>query len=196
MAVLLKFFKSDLGKVLLLLALAVLAASLIYRLGYSEGKGVWKTKHDAVVASAALAAKLQAEAWVIQAKRVKAEQDSIRDSMQAKLDALEERGQAVEPIIKEVVKYVTKKADAVCVVPDGFKWVYNSSLKLPSNSELAGSRPADVDAPTGITISGVAAVAAGNNTECAKRGEVIELWQSWYLQNKQVFERLAVTPVP
>lgn len=188
------FFKSELGKLLLWVLFACFALGAFFVLGYYEGRQGWKAKYDAAVSEAALVARLQAEAWVEQAARIRAEQDGIVEDLKADIDALEERELPIKVVVKEVTKYVTKEADAVCTVPAGFKWMYNQSLDLPTGPKLAGSRPTDVDAPTGITLSGVATVSATNNAECAARGEIIESWQKWYLQNKSVFERLA--PVP
>jgi len=188
------FFKSELGKLLLWVLISCFTLGAFFVLGYYEGKQGWKAKYEAVVSEAALVARLQAEAWVEQAARIRAEQDGIVKDLKADIDALEEREMPIKVVVKEVTKYVTKEADAVCAVPAGFKWMYNESLDLPTNSKLAGSRPTDVDAPTGITLSRVATVSASNNAECAARGEIIESWQKWYLQNKSVFERLA--PVP
>lgn len=188
------FFKSEIGKLLLWVLFACFALGAFFVFGYYEGKQAWKSKYEAVVTEAALVARLQAEAWVEQAARIRSEQDDIVRDLKADIDALEERELPIRIVVKEVTKYVTEKADAVCAVPAGFKWVYNQSLNLPTTSQLAGSRPTDVDAPTGITLSRVATVSASNNAECAARGEIIESWQKWYLQNKSVFERLA--PVP
>jgi hypothetical protein len=93
-------------------------------------------------------------------------------------------------IIKEVKTYVTQKSDAACTIPVGFVWMYDQSL-APEAAGMAGGRPADVEAPSGVALSAVAETAASNNAECVERGAVIQSWQEWYVRNKDIYERAA-----
>lgn len=181
---------ASLSKYMIIAGLVAAVAGLLWWAGYLSGSGPWKARYEQHVAMQEFSAKFQADAWAKALVSVKAEQQEIVHEMAAKLKAAEDRQQPVKVVIKEVTKYVTSQADANCSVTDGFVWVYNSSLQLPTATELAGSKPRDVDAPSGITLSSVGAVAGENNTECVLRGEVIDAWQKWYLRNKASFDRL------
>lgn len=94
---------------------------------------------------------------------------------------------AKQPIIKEVKTYVTKQADAQCVIPAGFVSLHNQTL-AESVAELARSNTGDVDAASGVALSEVAEVTAFNNAECVERGKLIDVWQSWYVKERANFE--------
>lgn len=171
-------------------ALVAAVAGLLLAVGYQSGSAPWKAKHEQYVAMDAFAKKFQADAWAKAMASLKTEQEHIAKELGDQLKEAKEKQQPVRTVIKEVTKYVTSQADANCSVTDGFVWVYNSSLRLSTADELAGSRPRDVDAPSGIALSSVGAVAGENNAECVLRGEVIDAWQKWYLRNKASFDRL------
>lgn len=191
----LAFFKTDLGKLLVILALAAVAIGLVHLNAFNEGAAKWKAKHEQYVAREEFARKFQADAWAKALAAAKTEQAQIAKELGDQLKEAQEKQQPIKVVIKEVTKYVTPQADANCSVTDGFVWMYNSSLQLPTDSQLAASRPRDADAPSGIALSTVGAVAGENNAECVLRGEVIDAWQNWYLRNKAVFDRMAV-PAP
>lgn len=117
------------------------------------------------------------------AKQQKAEQDKIVADLKEELRLSKEQTEKVKVIIKEVPKYVTQKADAACTFTRGFEWVYN----VPLDPGLAGSPPGDVDAPTTLKASEVAAVSAENNAECVERGKIIDAWQEWYTRSRDAF---------
>lgn len=190
------FFSSKLVQLLVFALLVVVVILGFYREGVRDGSVAWKEKYDRHVATEAERQRQLLERSNSEIERLRLEQDAIVTDLRQKLDEAEGREAPVKVIIREVPRYVTQKADADCPITAGFQWVYNSSLVLPTDAELARSRPEDVDAPTGITLSGVATVAAENNTECAQRGEIIEQWNTWYLQNKRAFERLQLAAPP
>lgn len=121
------------------------------------------------------------------ARRADAKQKEVASKLQARIDELEARGPKVVTVIKEVPKYVTVESDAQCVVPAGFVWLHDESIK---DDPFSGSPPGDVEAPSGIALSEVARTVSENNAECAARGEVIRLWQEWYKENSLVFDEL------
>lgn len=107
-----------------------------------------------------------------------------------RLNTAARQKQETKTIIKEVKTYVTQQSDAACTIPAGFVWLHNQSLAGEAVGVAAG-RPADVDAPTGLALSTVAATVADNNAECVERGAVIAAWQDWYKRNKDSYERAA-----
>lgn len=115
------------------------------------------------------------------------ESDQLITDLIVKLEKAETKKQEIKYIVKEVPKYVTEKADAQCTITNGFVWMFNYSL----SGEVAGvaeSRPGDVDAPSDVKASEVAATAADNNSECVQRGKIIEAWQEWYRREKTIYE--------
>lgn len=121
-------------------------------------------------------------------EKAKTAQADIVDGLKSKLDALEKQKPIIKTVIKEVPKYVTVNADSQCTVTSGFVWLYDATLQT---SSLPDSGSANADAPSGITISRVAEIAGQNNAECAERGEVIALWQEWYVKNKSLFDEIS-----
>lgn len=116
------------------------------------------------------------------------QQEVTRLQLIAQLDKMDSRKPEVRIKIERVIEYVSRKADAQCVVPDGAVWL----LDLPSSSErqatgVSESGPKDVDAPSGIALSGVVEVTAGNLQECTERGTVIKSWQDWYLDTQRAW---------
>jgi hypothetical protein len=192
MTFMLYFMKSGVGRALMQVIVGALLMAAMFCLGYADGRASWKAKHEQHLAMQAFAEDFQAQAWATTLERLRSEQADVVVELEAQLKTANGRQLPLKVVIKEVTKYVTIEADANCSVPDGFKWVYNSTLQTPTDAELAGSRPRNVDAPSGLTLSGVAAIAGGNNAECVHRGEIIKTWQGWYLRNKASFERLGL----
>lgn len=124
--------------------------------------------------------------------RQKAGQDLILAEVESKLQAAEAKAQIVKIVIKEVATYVTKEADSACVIPAGFVWMHQLSTAADPSS-MAASKPKNVDAPTSVKLSEVAALDAANNAECQVRGAVITEWQGWYVKNKLLFEAAIAT---
>jgi predicted RNase H-related nuclease YkuK (DUF458 family) len=116
------------------------------------------------------------------------ESDEVITNLHVRVAEAQAQKQKTKTLIKEVTKYVTKEADARCTVPVGFVWLYNASL-AGEVAGVPGSPPGDVDSPSGVKISEVAAVAGDNNAECVKRGKLIEAWQTWYVRNKDIYAR-------
>lgn len=185
---------SRLKENIMLLSVSGLALAVLLLFTYNQGASAWRTLYKAQQEAWEQSLRDQAELWNKEVKRVQLEQQSVVDDLHRHIEELEARELPVKVVIKEVVKYVTPEADASCVIPAGFQWVYNESLKPTTASDMAASRPADVDAPTRITLSEVARVSALNNVECATRGEIIKLWRVWYLRNQEIFERLGLAP--
>jgi hypothetical protein len=137
---------------------------------FSKEKQDWKSSLDAAV------------------KEAKDAQAGIVAGLKSRLDELEKRKPIVKTIVKEVPKYVTAIDDSKCTVNSGFVWLYNATLQA---NAIPGSGSADADAPSGFALSDVASIAADNNTECYERGEIIALWQDWYIKNKTLFDEIS-----
>jgi hypothetical protein len=119
------------------------------------------------------------------AKEAKESQDAVVADLKDRLQKALDKPAQIKTITKEVVKYVTKKADEQCTLTAGFEWMHNAAL----DSTLAGSPPGDVDQATTLKASEVAATVAENNAECQARGEIIDAWQEWYVKNKKIYEK-------
>lgn len=164
-----------------IITLAVVCGSTVfYCIGVQVEHERLTKAHQAQIARVnnahALALSMQAEGTKKTLKEIRGNLDAARDLSKEK-----------EVITKEVTKYVTKNADSQCTIPAGFVWMHDQTIS-GSYAELARSGPGDVDATTGVTLSTVAQVVGENNTECVKRGTLIEQWQLWYHKNKEYFE--------
>lgn len=166
--------ETTVGRVVLLLLVLGCSHLYVYHLGKDEVQTAWDAveKHRIDVAER-------------EGKNLKGEQDAIVADLKKQIEDLKKVEPVIKTIIKEVPKYVTKQADSQCTLTAGFEWVYDESLKA---SPVADSAPRDVDAPTGLKISEVAATSASNNAECTARGKIIDLWQEWYLKNQKAYE--------
>lgn len=162
------------GRIVLLLLVLGCSHWYTYHLGKTEVQDAW----DAVE-------KHRIEVAEREGKILKDKQDKIVADLEKQIEDLKKAEPIIKTIIKEVPKYVTKKADSQCVLTSGFEWVYNESLEA---APVADSAPRDVDAPTGLKISEVASTSASNNAECTARGKIIDLWQEWYLKNQKAYE--------
>lgn len=166
-----------------------------YKTGYDKGE-----KDEAQVYETKLTAERARAFSIVADERI--QQQSIVNDLNAKLAAAEKAGDEARQLAAQQVKiYVTEKADAACTVPAGFVFDYNLSLAADPVG-FSDGKPENVDAPSGIALSHVAAVAAANNAECVVRGEVIDAWQTWYAKNKTLYEetlkkqRVTLTPSP
>lgn len=114
--------------------------------------------------------------------------EALAKELEGKRKELEEARKRYNTLQKEIPKYVTEKANAMCVITSGFERVFNASA-TGAELEVAGSGTMDVDSPSAFTISDVAKATAENNAECLERGRVIEAWQLWYHKSKDSFNR-------
>ena len=121
--------------------------------------------------------------------KLKADNLELVMSLELKLKASEARKDQVRIIVKEVVKYVTPKADSQCVLTQGVEYVIDAALQPEAPV------PVDVDASTGLTLSQLSAITASNMSECVVRGDVIQAWQEWYAKTKKTWDDVrAATP--
>lgn len=80
-----------------------------------------------------------------------------------------------QTIIKEVPKYVTIRADADCVINNGFV-----RLHCFAATDTVPDAPRDSDAaPSGVELSTVASTVAGNYGLCAENAAQLDALQSW-----------------
>ena len=81
-------------------------------------------------------------------------------------------------LIREVPVYVTPKADAGCVVPDGFRVLHDAAAAgVPTAAEPAGE---SADAPSGLALSAVADTVTANYGICHATAERLRGWQDWW----------------
>lgn len=79
-------------------------------------------------------------------------------------------------ITKEVPIYVSKAADASCVVPNGFVRVHDAGA---ANVPVSGGPRLTDDGPSGIALSTVAETVADNYTNCRANAEQLSKLQKW-----------------
>lgn len=176
-----KFIFSKEGLITLVLLALVGSHIWAYQAGKSNERAAWVQKENKRLAEE----KAKKEREEAAAKTAKEEQGKVVEDLEKKLKVALDKPAQIKTITKEVVKYVTKKADDQCVLTTGFEWMHNAAL----DSTLAGSPPGNVDEATSLKASEVAATVAENNAEAVARGELIEAWQEWYIRNKAIYEK-------
>lgn len=89
-------------------------------------------------------------------------------------------------IVKEIPVYVSKAADAACVVPAGFVRVHDASA---ANLPVSGGPLGTDDGPSGIALSAVAETVAGNYTNCRANAEQLKALQKWARESHAITNR-------
>lgn len=145
----------------------LLAASLLYLLGYTKG------------ATAEQLLQRQAEAAQLrQAFEQGQALGTVRDVVVTKyVDRVQVVTGKAKTIIKQVPVYVSKESDSRCVVPAGFVRLHTAAvLNLPP---VAGTASVPNDAPSGIPLSAVAETDADNYEAGHLNAEQLKALQEW-----------------
>jgi hypothetical protein len=79
-------------------------------------------------------------------------------------------------ITKEVPIYVSKAADASCVVPNGFVRLHDAGA---ANVPVSGGPRVTDDDPSGVALSTVAETVTDNYTDCRANAEQLSKLQKW-----------------
>ncbi|KAG0164413.1 hypothetical protein DFQ28_005150 [Apophysomyces sp. BC1034] len=147
-----------------LLALAVLAAALV-AFGWVKGAGHVQAAWDAAVVKQSLTTarvqQRQADATV-----------QVVTKYVDRVQVVREKG---ADIIKEVPVYVTREADAACVLPRGFVRLHDAAAA----NEIPGPAGSADAAPAGITLSTAAATVADNYKRCNENAAALTALQEW-----------------
>ena len=177
------------------IAVAVVAAAVWAFYGYAKHEGAKPYIAEIAVFKAQIEA--NERLTKLAQKNMQEGQETIVKELKEKLVESEAKKQKTLTI--KVKEYVTEKADAKCVVTDGFVELFNKSLstEVPI-TPVSTSGPGNVDEASGIKISEVASTIRDNDAECVQRGEVIDAWQTWYGKMQEVWEkyREAVPELP
>ena len=145
----------------------LLAASLLYLLGYTKG------------ATAEQLLQRQAEAMQLrQAFEQGQALGTVRDVVVTKyVDRVQVVTGKAKTIIKQVPVYVSKESDSRCVVPAGFVRLHTAAvLNVPP---VAGPASVPNDAPSGIPLSAVAETDADNYEAGHLNAEQLKALQEW-----------------
>lgn len=145
----------------------LLAASLLYLLGYTKGAA-----HEQDQQRQAEAAQLR------QAFEQGQALGTVRDVVVTRyIDRTRIVTGKAKTIIKQVPVYVSKESDARCVVPAGFVRLHTAAvLNLPP---VAGTASVPNDAPSGIPLSAVAETDADNYEIGHLNAEQLKALQEW-----------------
>jgi hypothetical protein len=147
-------------------------------LGFGAG---WKV-HDWRDASGALKA-AKHEVSVVQ------RQGAVDTAVAVQQQAAQDRIRVVtQTLIQKVPVYVTAQADSQCVVPAGFVRLHDAAAAGRDVSAIPQGPGESADTPSGVKLSTVAWVVAGNYGVCnSLRAELIG-WQQWYAGQRAAFE--------
>lgn len=186
--------KALLGNTRFWAGVVILAALALSHAGvYIRGYDVARWKYESKVQSLQgkldelnSKMKVQSDAAKTEVANLKTEQKGVVDALQTELVATRAKVDGVRTVTKTITKYVTAKADAACLVPVGAAWVLDNAIAAGTGAAMASSPPADVDAPSGVTLSRLTAVTNENYAECVERGKIIDSWQRWYTENERL----------
>ena len=107
--------------------------------------------------------------------------DKIKKEYESKIALTKQKG---DTIVKYVDKYITKEADAKCVIPNNFVVLHNSAVH---NQVPDTSRAAD-ESPSGIALSTTTKTVVENyNTYNEIREQLMSL-QKWINEQKKIRE--------
>lgn len=124
----------------------------------------------------------QAEAEI---KRIEKESkeatDKIQKEYEGKLAQTKQRG---DTIVQYVEKYVTKEADAKCVIPNNFVVLHDSAAhsKIPDSTRLAD------ESASGVTLSTTAKTVVQNYNQYYEIREQLISLQKWVNEQKKIRE--------
>jgi hypothetical protein len=120
----------------------------------------------------------KAERYVVQ---VVQKQAAATQAVAVRQRAAQDRVRVVtRTITREIPVYVTTKANAGCVVPDGFRLLHDAAAAgVPPAAEPAGE---SADAPSGVALSAVADTVTQNYGICHETAERLKGWQDWWAE--------------
>ena len=93
---------------------------------------------------------------------------------------VKEKGDA---ILKEVPKFISKDADAQCVVPNGFVLLHDSA----SRNEVPDSTRGVDEGASKVKLSGVAETVTTNYTTYHQVAEQLKSLQEWVKEQKRIY---------
>jgi len=87
-------------------------------------------------------------------------------------------------IVRYVTKYIPAKADAACVLPNGFVRVLDAALTGVAPADLPGSAAEPDDAPSGLTLSQASTLLAQSLGDyAATRARILNAADDWAKQS-------------
>jgi hypothetical protein len=150
---------------LVVIALAACGV-LLYSLGVASGKSAEK-------ANAVKADNARFEAAFEQGRALGTVKEKVVTEYVERVVTVYKAGAT---ITKEVPIYVSKAADASCVVTGGFVRVHDAGA---ANVPVSGGSRVTDDAGSGIALSAVAATVVDNYTDCHANAEQLTALQAW-----------------
>lgn len=145
----------------------LLAACLLYLLGYTKGASVEQASQRQAEANQLRQAFEQGQAL-----------GTVRDVVITKyVERVQVAKENAKTIIQKVPVYVSKESDARCAVPAGFVRLHDAAAaNVPP---VASSASVPNDAPSGIALSAVAGTVADNYESAHLNAEQLKALQQW-----------------
>lgn len=171
------FFKTDLGRYVLIALAVVIALLVLGKCQFDRG-----VKHE----QAAQAERLKKAEKAVAKREVKAE----KITSEVKADVTEKQIEyrtVTKTLVKEVPKYVTVQADAKCVVPAGFVSLHDSAASGTPSLPVGAGR--SLDAPSGVELSAVAETLVTNYGTAYQWRAEAEGWRRWYAEQKAEWDK-------
>lgn len=153
----------------------VMAAGLLYALGYVSGASNERINHQALEETRLRQSFEQGQALGTVKEKVVVEY----------VDRIVKVHQAGASLIKEVPIYVTKTADDACVVADGFVRVHDAGA---ANLPLAAGPSVTDGSASGVALSTVAASVVDNYSQCHANAEQLRALQQWVRESQALLQ--------
>jgi hypothetical protein len=122
-------------------------------------------------------------------------QAAIVTDLTTKLQASQKQVAQLQKVKNDISKYISKANDASCIIPNGFKFLYNASIQGTAGSLASGSA-GDAYAPSGLSLTDIAGVILDNNTEASTNRNLVLAWIDWYNRNAALFQKYKLDPPP
>jgi hypothetical protein len=165
------------------LAGALVAAIVIGAGGYHLGARVTAASYEADIIKAQQQKALDDAAVAASIDKTAATWAEKWRFAQSQLQVAENTHRIIYRNIKEKVPvYVTPKADAACIVPNGFVVLYDAAVsgnKPESVAAAYGVGPGDVDRPSGIPLSKIGSVSVDNADACSGWHDKLETCRAY-----------------
>lgn len=126
---------------------------------------------------------LVAEAEKRAAKQEADAREASTQLAEAQREAVARVRTVTHTLVKEVPTYVTSNADRACIVPVGFVQHHDAAARL---SALPAAPGGLVDAPSGVPLSRVESVVAGNYAAAHELAAEVATWRQWYARQQAI----------
>lgn len=159
-------------------ALALVLAAVAAALWWEHIKAEWMAEGARAIAETNRKARDERHEAIAEYVVASSQRAIASDAEQRRIRSRLELEQLNRP--KGVGAYVTPKADAACIVPDGFVRYHDAAVpRADGRPALPGAASGSADRPSGVQLSRIGSVVAGNYDACQELLERVPKLRAW-----------------